>query len=567
MDAGDGSSASALSEGRQRAGPSSIPPRRQSGQAPVPHRPATRPAARRPWAALAWAAGAAALFALYLRIKLAGAPSSDPANNALQAWDLLHGHLLLHGWILGDVTFYTFELPLMALVELFFGLHNIAVHVTVALTYLIVTACAVAIAVSGAAGAARAVRAGVVAAVLAAPVLVVSDIWITLGFPDHTGTTVFLLVCCLLMDRSCRSRGGSGGSSPPEPAGWFTAPLLCLILAAGQIGDVTVRYVAVPAVIVVCAYRVLARRTIRSGDAANLVAAALSLPLATALRALMRHSGGYLMISPKTFFAPYSQWGQNAAYTWHSIRMLFGTVAAPGGGSAGLAAIFGWACMAVAGIGVLRVLWRWRRARRSEQLLLVAIVANIVVYMVSTLPAPKSPHDIVAVLPAGAILGARAVVPSRITGRRTALVATCAAAVAALLPLSLQAAARPPQVPAVAALTAWLEAHGLRYGLGGYWDSSVVTLQSGGDVVVRSVEETDGQITPNPWEANLLWYDPTRYYANFVIFQVAGNSLGQHAMRYFGTPVSINRLGAWDVLIYNTNVLQWVNPPLLPQTS
>jgi hypothetical protein len=504
-------------------------------------------------AALAWAAGAAALFAVYLRIKLSGAPSSDPANNALQAWDMLHGHLLLHGWLLGDVTFYTFELPLMALAELFFGLHNIAVHVTVALTYLIVTACAVAIAVRGSTGAARVVRAGAVVAVLAAPVLIGSDIWITLGFPDHTGTTVFLLVACLLIGR--------------RPVTWFSAPLLCLILVAGQISDVTVRYVAVPAVIVVSAYQVLARRTIRGGDAANLVAAAAAFPLATELRELMRHFGGYLMDSPQTALAPFSRWGQNAAYTWHSIRMLFGTLAASGAGPVGVAAIFGWACLAVAAAGVLRVLWRWRRARRAEQLLLVAIVANIVVYLVSTLPTPGSPHDIVAVLPAGAILGARAVVPARIAGRVTARTATCVAVVAALLPLSLQAAARPPQVPPVTALTAWLEAHGLHYGIGGYWDSSVVTLQSGGRVLVRAVTDQDGQIVPDPWETNLLWYDPARHYANFAIFEVSGNSLGQGDISYFGPAVSITRVGAWDVLVYHTNVLRWLDDPLVPPTS
>jgi hypothetical protein len=553
MDAGRSSSASAVSETGQRAAPSSAPSRLPSGRASLARRRVTRLPPARTRAALAWGAGAAALFALYLRIKLAGSPSSDPANNALQAWDMLHGHLLLHGWILGDVTFYTFELPLMALVELFFGLHNIAVHVTVALTYLIVTGCAVAIAVTGSKGAARVARAGVVTAVLAAPLLIVSDVWITLGFPDHTGTTIFVLVACLLVSR--------------RPVRWFTAPLLCVILIAGQLGDVTVRYVAVPAVIVVSAYQVLARRTIRGGDAANLIAAAAALPLATEVRELMRHFGGYLMVSPKTRIAPFSQWGQNAGYTWDSIKMLFGIQAAPGGGPVGVAAIFGWACLAVAAAGALRVLWRWRRARRAEQLLLVAIVANIVVYLVSTLPTPRSPHDIVVVLPAGAILGARALVPARIAGRLTGRAATCVAVVAALLPLSLQAAARPPEVPPVTGLTAWLEAHGLRYGLGGYWDSAVVTLQSGGQVLVRAVEQTEGAITPDPWETNLLWYDPSRYYANFVIFEVTGNDLGQQDISYFGTPASVNRVGAWDVVIYDTNVLQLVSAPLLPPTS
>ena len=66
--------------------------------------------------------------------------NSDGANNALQAWDMLHGHLLLHGWIIGDATFYTFELPLYAITEFFFGLPALTFHLAAALTYLIVVA-------------------------------------------------------------------------------------------------------------------------------------------------------------------------------------------------------------------------------------------------------------------------------------------------------------------------------------------------------------------------------------------------------------------------------------------
>src|SRR5215469_3750197 len=235
-------SAGAVPEGAQPPTPSG-PAERQPGQS-GPARHTARPLARRAWAALAWAAAGAALYALFLRISLAAAPTSDPANNALQAWDMLHGHLLLHGWILGDVTFYTFELPLIALVEIFFGLHTIAMHVAEALVYLMVTALAVTVAVTDSRGASRAARAGVVAAILAAPALVISDMWIPLGFPDHTGTTVFLLVSFLLIDRT---RAGSAGSSPAQPAGlsWrLTAPLVGIIMCAGQISDVTVRFVA-----------------------------------------------------------------------------------------------------------------------------------------------------------------------------------------------------------------------------------------------------------------------------------------------------------------------------------
>jgi hypothetical protein len=490
------------------------------------------------------------VLALFVRIKLSGAPNSDSANNALQAWDMLHGHLLLHGWIIGDATYYTFDLPLMALVEIFLGLHTIAVDVAVALIYLAVTALAAAVAVTASKGAARAVRAWVVVAVLAAPVLVASDMSITLGIPDHTGTTVFLLLACLLIDLA--------------PARWFTGPLLCVILVAGQIGDATVRYVIIPAVIVVCAYRVLAARSLRTGDAVNLVAAAAALPLATVVRAVMLHNGAYLMVSPKTGIAPFNQWKPNLASTWHAIGMLFGTLAQPGDAPAGRTAIFGFACLLVAAVGVLVSLWRWPRLRRAEQVLLVAIAINIAVYTVSTLPAPQSSYDIVAVLPASAILAARALVPDRITGRVTRTAAIVAAVIAALLPMSLAAAARPPQV-APLGLTAWLEAHGLRYGLGGYWDGSIVTLQSGGQVAVRAVRVIDGKVRPFAWETNTFWFDPARHSANFVVFGTA--DLPRSAERYFGKPVSSHRVGIWEVLIYNKNLLPLVAPPVLLPTS
>jgi hypothetical protein len=490
------------------------------------------------------------VFVLFLRISLTAGVTSDAANNALQSWDMLHGHLLLHGWIIGDATYYTFELPLIAIVEIFFGFHTITMHVAMALIYLIVAACAVAIAVTDSRGASRAARAAVVVAVLAAPTLISSDMWIPIGIPDHTGTTVFLLVSCLLVDRA--------------PARRFTAPLLCVILCTGQLGDVTVRYVAVPAIALVCAYRAAAARKILTGDAANVVAAVASVPLAAVVRAGMRHFGAYVMVAPKTKVAPVSQWQHNAALTWDSLRQLFGEAAPPGSRPAGTAAIFGAACLLVAGLGVLRVLWRWRTARRAEQVLLVAIAANLGVYMISTLPGPHSPHDIVAVLPCGAILGARVLVPARIAGWLTALAATGVAVVAALLPMSV-IAAQPTSIPALGGLAHSLQAHGLRYGLAGYWDGSAVTLQSGNQVQVRTVQRTGHEITPFPWETNTLWFEPSRHYANFVIIDLSNHDLGTAAARLFGKPASTYRVGKnWEVLIYNKNLLKEVKPATLP---
>jgi hypothetical protein len=73
---------------------------------------------RRLLRATSWIVGCMALFSFYLRVSFTGHVTSDGANSALQAWDMLHGHVLLHGWIFGDATYYTFDLPVLAITEL-----------------------------------------------------------------------------------------------------------------------------------------------------------------------------------------------------------------------------------------------------------------------------------------------------------------------------------------------------------------------------------------------------------------------------------------------------------------
>lgn len=527
-----------------------------AGQAGHPGRPARRRAAM----AVLWTAAAAGVFVLFLRVALTVGVSSDAANNALQSWDLLHGHLLLHGWLIGDATYYTFDLPVIALVELFLGLHTIAVHVSLALIYLIVAVCAVAIAVTGASSpAARLSRAGVVVAVLAAPSLLAGDRWVTLGLPDHTGTTVFLLVSCLLVDRATSRR--------------FTAPLLCVILVAGQIGDVTVRYVTVPAVCVVAAYQMLAARKIRTGDTAILVAGIVSLPLATVVRALMRRFGSYLMVSPKTKLAPSSLWSHNADLAWRSLRELFGSQPPPRYGAPGPLAIVGSICLLVAAAGFVAALARWPRVRRADQVLVVAIVANMAVYILSTLPGTNTPHDIVDVLPAGAILAARLLVPARLGDSRALLPrlaaagVTGAAAIAALLPLSWIAAQPSATGAANQQLADWLTAHRLSYGLGGYWNSSAVAVQSANQVQIRALKMVGGVPRPFPWETDLLWFDPARYDANFVVVQGADPAKVSVIEHVFGKPAETGTVAGREILIYHKNLLRLVKPARPKPTS
>ena len=511
----------------------------------------TRPAVRRWWAAAAWVGGGLALFAFFLRISLSGRVDSDGANNALQAWDMLHGNVLLHGWLIGDATFYFFELPLNAISELLFGLGNLAAHVASALTYLIVAVCAVTLAVTDSRGPARAARCAVAVTVLAAPLVTNSSVAMLLEEPDHIGTSAFVLASFLLIDRAAGRR--------------FTAPLLCVILCAGQLSDLTVRYVAVPAVVLVCGYRALAARRLRSGDAALVAAAAASVPLESLLRAAMRHLGAYSMAAPGARLSPMRQWPHHVIVAWVDVRVLFGAVVAPGTRLGSVGAAFGLVCLLAAVFGLGRVAWTWRAASRAEQLLCVAIVVNLGLFLVSVFlgngPASASlsaSHEIAMVLPCGAVLAARACVPARITRMPRAVLVVAATALAALVPLAA-AATRPPPIPPTAPLAAWLEAHGLRYGIAGYWDASVVTLQSGDRVQIREVVIRNSEILVPIWEANAAWYNASRYDARFVIADREGK-YPVAAFKHLGRPVATYQVARWIVLIYRTNMLQQLRP-------
>jgi hypothetical protein len=133
-----------------------------------------------------------------------------------------------------------------------------------------------------------------------------------------------------------------------------------------------------------------------------------------------------------------------------------------------------------------------------------------------------------------------------------------------LLPLAA-AATLPRVTPPAVPLAAWLKARGLTYGIGGYWDASAVTLQSGNQIQVRAVVKssdpiTGFYITAYDWETKPDWYDASRHDATFVIangYYPASTILkATDVERYFGPPAATYRVAGCEILIYRTNLLE-----------
>jgi hypothetical protein len=498
---------------------------------------------------------ACALFAVLDRISYNFPADSDSANNALQAWNMLHGNLLLHGWIIGDATYYTFELPLFMITEAIFGLGSADTHVVAAVVYTLVILSAAGLARSGSRGLTAAVRTGIVLVVMSIPLVLWHEIGVLLEKPDHTGTTAITILCFLLIDRWV--------------ARWFIAPVVGVILILGQLGDATVLYVTVPAIALVSLFRLIQARSLRTGDAAMLLAAGASVPLEMLLRKAMLNDGGFLMVAPRTQLAPSSMLAANWHFTQQALQQLFGALTGPLSALGAVGAAFGWAAIAAAAYGFGRVIVTWLRASRGEQLLCIAILVNVAAYMFSTLPMDNNPREVVLVLPAGAVLAARGLGrPGLLAGRR-AWAVLAGVACLAVVPLAA-AATQPTQTPTQVPLAAWLKAHNLRYGIAGYWNSGNVTLASRDGVMVRAVSKRYFGFSADDWETNWTWYYPS-HEATFAIAdppplpgaaEIRTQITVKDFEKVFGKPVARYPVAGHIVLVYRQNLLLNVAPAL-----
>ena len=551
-----------------------------------------RPGARRPWLRrLGWTVGlaavAGALFLAYLRLSNTYPENSDQANLGLAAWDMLHGNLLLHGWVLSDVSFYTTELPQYALLELINGLSPGTFHAAAAMTYTLVLLLTVLLAMGrasdGAGGREGVTRALIAGGMMLAPQLGVG-VFILLLSVGHFGTSVPLLLTWLVLDRG-RPR-------------WYVPVLAALLLAWASIADTLVLVAGVAPLAAVALVRVAGALIARQGwravryplslAVAAGAAAALWAGAAPGLRAL----GAYTVHPVPFHVIAWSDLGAHARTTGLSLLALFGaSFRGVHGGWAVTFAAFHLVGLAAAGVTLIVVVSRFFRRSLVDQLLAVAIVATLLLYLGSNFSSGiLNGREIAIVLPFSAALTARTLAP-RLTRPRPAPKAAPLHPQASLWPQGLRRSVAAflavvlagyaaclgyqltqPSVPAAnVRLAGWLSAHQLSHGLSGYWQASSVTVASAGSkqtphVTIRALAGHFSGVVPYEWEAKPGWFDWRTQYANFIVLQ---NQPGyftyweptSQLKSVFGTPAVTYHTGPYTILVYHQNLLltlhQW----------
>jgi hypothetical protein len=501
----------------------------------------------------------AVFFSLSLAQSLRQVWNADTANITLQGWDMAHGHLLLHGWWSTDVNFYTLDLPVYALSVLAFGLTSTAPHVAGAILYTLTFLVAAWLAKGRSQGAASWLRVALVAMFMTTALFVGSGVVTIMMVPDHSGTICFFLVAYVLYDRFADRRWGP----------WA----MLAVLTLGQIGDVSTRYVLVPSLLVVWAVEHLRTRRLRTPETRLALAAIASVPLSYGLRALMIHLGSYYLSKAHTGIAPLSTWHWHFTGTWESLLTLFSVDFAhfPGPTATRAAATFiGGFALLCGVLSLLRTLIRWTHVDAADRMLTVAIIIYLAAYEFSTVAAPGGGggYEFVGLIAMSAVLSARAIAslrPLQLPAFRAVGTAVAAIGAFALLVSGtalFQSTVRSPLQP----LGAWLQDHNLTYGLAGYWNSSPVTVYTGGRVSVRPIIPEPGGFLPRTWNARAQWFDASKHDARFVIAgQEQGSVLTEAQVENsFGKPAAVYPVDGLLIMVYNYNLLTKGATPSLP---
>jgi hypothetical protein len=497
---------------------------------------------RRWLAGAAWVAAVLLVSGCYWRVSQTEPGDSYGAVFTLQAWDMLHGNLLLHGWWLSDVSFYTTELPEYLLVELVLGRSPDVVHVAAAITFTLILLLAVLLARGQATGRAAAIRMVIAAGIMCSP-QPGAGVFLFLLAPDHYGSTVPVLLAWLILDRA--------------PRRWYVPAAVGGLLGWALVADSVVLLTGVLPLLTVCAVRlyhhaVQQRQPLRAQwfDAGLLGAGLLATAAAAAVLHLIGAVGGF-RLNPVS-----SQLTSIGALPGHLYQTAAGLALVFGGDFFGQPAGLSTLLLLLHLAGLALVTWavgaglrRLRHAGLIVQLLLAGILVNLAAFLVWTdITSLSTTREIVAVLPFGAVLAGRLLADRLATARLLPVLAAVGCGYLASLGILL---AHSPAAPQAQPLTSWLEAHHLRYGLGNSALGSVVTVSSGGRVALRPLRVDGHQLAPGQWEAQQSWFALGQHDATFAALLGAPPSPPLADLRTaFGPPAASYHVGPYTVLVW-----------------
>jgi hypothetical protein len=289
-----------------------------------------------------------------------------------------------------------------------------------------------------------------------------------------------------------------------------------------------------------------------------IVAAVAAVGLSSGILAVIAAHGGFTVWPVTTRLVSWPRLLTHLKLIPQGLALLFGASAA----SPAAAVSRGLALLHLAGLGLAiwgvgAALRRFRRLSLVDQLLVGAVLINLLAYILFTAGAlPYSARDYSGVLPLSAALA------GRMAGRRllSARLAPVTATVLAGYVLSLATVMSAPAVPpSDARLAQWLLAHHLDYGLGGYGAGNTTTLDTDNHVHVVAMVFRRGRFYPYQWEARAADYSARLHDATFIVQAWPVATI----RRVFGPPDDVYHVGVATVFVWHKNLLKEVRPGII----
>ncbi|MHB8340330.1 MAG: hypothetical protein ACYDB7_04050 [Mycobacteriales bacterium] len=460
------------------------------------------------------------------------------------------GNLTLHGWSLSLDSFWGVDAPFYAVATALAGVRPALLHVVPAVIAGLVVVLGVALARDGRPGLSGLAGGATVLALLGLPARPLA--YFLLQGPLHVGTALECLVAFAVLARA-------------RPGRWrFVA---VAVLAAGLVGDLQTLALGVTPVLLAGGVAMARRRDWRAGAPA--VAAA---PAAVVLAGVLREGAKLFGTFSIAHANPTGSIGTKIANLGRIVRdapTVFGVnqgvFGAPGMPPA-LEAVHLVGLLLVAAAAVLAVAALVRGALagtaptlagsapdawRLDDLLALALLADLATFALLTVDGTPS---YLRYLTAGVIFGA--VLAGRLVARATArsrvlalpgLVVLLAYAAAFAVTLT-QPAPPQPLVP----VARFLADHRLTRGIGDYWSSSIVTVETRGAVAVRPViAGPNGRLVRYLKQSTRSWYTGKSF--EFLVYDASapfGGVDASTAAATFGPPAQRFVVDGYAVLVY-----------------
>lgn len=501
--------------------------------------------------------GAVLLFLAYYRITFTQPIEADEANAVVEGLALSHGNLLLHHWVLTNVSFYFTDILWYGVGVALFGPSVELIHIIPCLIYFMVVALAMFLAGRNASGRTRLWAMGLTLILLGFPARVASK---ELHGIIHVGTVVFLLLAFLAMDDARRRN---------IRLPWLRYLCVFVLLSMADASDTMTLFVGIVPCLLVSLLRWMRVPPERRATEAGWFIAALGAAIAgKGFLSLMTAVHGFQTMPVEPFFVALSHLGNNLVLTLGGILALFD--ADFFGEFVSLHSLLMLVC--TLGVALIaRTVWsiiaQWYQQFQQENRLdterpsgdrLVQTLTAVVVMNLGTFLFSSMANDIYSaryLMPCaacGAILAGRvgASTVQRSPFWRWGMAAVGLAMFALFAQQLRLPRASEPSVP----VAAWLLSHGLTNGYGSYWDSAVTTLRSEGRVQVSPVLTNGRPIHPYYWFVDQNWYHAP---AHFLIFDTDSKPSDvslQTATQTFGPPDSSVQIGPETILVWTKDI-------------